>query len=106
MAAICKDRTPVMQHLTISQRLDRLKVRTAELAHWRNRDTIEIDGWTFNGKPIAHREDWPRKEGVVHFAVKAQAPEEWPLEDIRLQLDLGGESLITLSYQDGRSETF
>jgi alpha-mannosidase len=95
-----------MQHLTISQRLDRLKVRTAELAHWRNRDTIEIDGWAFNGKPIAHREDWPRKEGVVHFAVKAQAPEEWPLEDIRLQLDLGGESLITLSYQDGRSETF
>lgn len=95
-----------MQHLTLSQRLDRLKVRTAELAHWRNRDTIEIDGWTFEGKPIAHHEDWPHREGIVHFAAIAQAPKEWPLEDIRLQLDLGGESLITLSYPGGQTETF
>ena len=92
--------------LTIAQRLDRLKVRIAELAHWRDRQSSPIDGWTFEGEPIGHQQDWPHRQGVVHFAVSAEAPESWPLEDIRLQLDLGGESLITLSYPDGEAETF
>ncbi|MBB4194658.1 alpha-mannosidase [Rhizobium aethiopicum] len=92
--------------LTIAQRLDSLKVRIAELAHWRDRYSSPIDGWTFEGEPIAHHQDWPHREGVVHFAASAEAPANWPLEDIRLQLDLGGESLITLSYPDGQSETF
>jgi alpha-mannosidase len=92
--------------LTIAQRLDRLKVRTAELAHWRDRQSAKVDGWTFDGTPIAHLQDWPHRQGTVHFAAKAEAPEAWPLEHIRLQLDLGGESLITLSYPGGESETF
>ncbi len=92
--------------LTIAQRLDRLKVRTAELAHWRDRQSVKVDGWTFDGQPIAHQQDWPHRQGTVHFAAKAEAPEAWPLEHVRLQLDLGGESLITLSYADGQSETF
>ncbi|MGO7546642.1 alpha-mannosidase [Rhizobium leguminosarum] len=92
--------------LTIAQRLDRLKVRIAELAHWRDRQSATIDGWTFEAEPIAHHQDWPHRQGVVHFAATAEAPEAWPLADIRLQLDLGGESLITLSYPDGETETF
>ncbi|MGR9234903.1 alpha-mannosidase [Rhizobium leguminosarum] len=92
--------------LTIAQRLDRLKVRIAELAHWRDRQSAAIDGWTFESEPIAHHQDWPHRQGVVHFAVSAEAPEAWPLADIRLQLDLGGESLVTLSYPDGQTETF
>ncbi|NKK97117.1 alpha-mannosidase [Rhizobium leguminosarum bv. viciae] len=92
--------------LTIAQRLDRLKVRIAELAHWRDRQSAAIDGWTFEGEPIGHHQDWPHRQGVVHFAATAEAPEAWPLDDIRLQLDLGGESLITLSYPDGETETF
>lgn len=92
--------------LTIAQRLDSLKVRIAELAHWRDRYSSPIDGWTFEGEPIAHHQDWPHREGVVRFAASAEAPANWPLEDIRLQLDLGGESLITLSYPDAENETF
>ena len=30
-------------HLTTAQRLDRLKVRTAELSHWRERATLGIE---------------------------------------------------------------
>lgn len=92
--------------LTIAQRLDRLKVRIAELAHWRDRQSVPINGWTFEGEPIGHQQDWPHREGAVHFAARAEAPQGWPLKDIRLQLDLGGESLITLSYPGGESETF
>lgn len=92
--------------LTIAQRLDRLKVRTAELAHWRDRQSLAIDGWTFDGEPIAHHQDWPHRNGTVRFAAKATAPQDWPLEQIRLQLDLGGESLLTLRYPDGGAETF
>ncbi|WP_454855807.1 alpha-mannosidase [Rhizobium binxianense] len=92
--------------LSISQRLDRLKVRTAELSHWRDRASLSVDGWTFDGRPIALHQDWAHRNGVVHFAARAEAPADWPLEEIRLQLDLGGESLITLSYADGQSESF
>ncbi|GAC1044713.1 alpha-mannosidase [Rhizobium sp. No.120] len=92
--------------LTIAQRLDRLKVRTAELVHWRDRQNHAIDGWTFDGEPIVHHQDWPHRNGTVRFAAKATAPRDWPLEQIRLQLDLGGESLLTLRYPDGEAETF
>lgn len=93
-------------HLTVAQRLARLKVRVTELLHWRNRAIHPIDGWTFDGEPIALGEPWPRRRGVVHFSAWTELPADWPHEDARLQLDLGGESLITLSYADGRAETF
>lgn len=92
--------------LTIAQRLDRLKVRASELAHWRDRQSRVIDGWTFDGEPIARHQDWPHRKGTVHFAASAEAPHDWPLAQVRLQLDLGGESLITLRYPDGKTETF
>ena len=92
--------------LTLAQRLDRLKIRTSELVHWRDRQSLTIDGWTFNGEPIAHHQDWPHRKGTVHFAAKAAVPHGWPLGQVRLQLDLGGESLLTLRYPDGRTETF
>ena len=92
--------------LTLAQRLDRLKIRTAELVHWRDRQSLTIDGWTFDGEPIAHHQDWPHRKGTVRFATKAAVPHGWPLEQVRLQLDLGGESLLTLHYPDGRTDTF
>lgn len=104
--ANCRFSDRTAMSLTIAQRLDRLKVRIAELAHWRDRQSRDIDGWTFDGEPIAHRQDWPHRKGTVHFAAAARAPHDWPLEQTRLQLDLGGESLLTLRYPDGRTETF
>lgn len=92
--------------LTNAQRLDRLKVRTAEISHWRERAIVPIGNWTFDGEPIAIGQNWPSRKGVVHFAATALVPNEWPLEDARLQLDLGGESLITLDFGDGESESF
>jgi alpha-mannosidase len=92
--------------LTISQRIDGLKVRTAELAHWRDRKSHLVDGWTFDGEPIALHQDWPHRKGTVRLAASATVPHNWPLGQVRLQLDLGGESLLALSYPDGGSETF
>lgn len=83
--------------LTIRQRIDRLDVRVLELGYWREREKAAIEGWTFNGEPIALGVDWPRRDGVVHFAAKAEVPPSWPLEETRLILDLGGESLVTLT---------
>ncbi|MDL2408529.1 glycoside hydrolase family 38 C-terminal domain-containing protein [Rhizobium calliandrae] len=92
--------------LTIAQRLDRLKVRTAELSHWRERAVLPVRNWTFEREDITIGQAWPHRKGVVHFASQANVPTDWPLEETRLQLDLGGESLITLTYDGGRSERF
>ena len=89
--------------LTTAQRLDRLKVRVAELALWRERETLPIGGWIFEGKPIGIGDFWPHRDGVVHLAASAEAPAHWPVEDIRLSLNVGGESLLSLAY--GRGDT-
>ena len=91
--------------LTTAQRLDRLKARTAELAFWRDRESSRIDGWTLDGTPIEVGAPWPSRLGTHIFAARAEAPAHWPLDDVRLQLDLGGESLLTIAWEGG-AETF
>ncbi len=39
--------------LTLLQRLERIRVRAAELEYWRSRETVQVDGWTFDAEPIA-----------------------------------------------------
>ncbi|WP_413989572.1 alpha-mannosidase [Labrys okinawensis] len=92
--------------LTLSQRLNRLKVRLAELAFWRERERRPIDNWTFEGEPIARGAFWPRRDGVVHLAASAEVPEDWPLAETRLSLNVGGESLLSLTYADGEVVRF
>ncbi|CCM78668.1 alpha-mannosidase [Rhizobium mesoamericanum] len=87
--------------LTLPQRLERIRVRSAELEYWRSRETVQIDSWTFDGEPIAIGAPWSRSDGTVHFAATAKVPDRWPLEDARLLLDLGGESLITVTDEAG-----
>lgn len=82
--------------LTLRQRLDRIDVRIEELECWLERETVDIDGWRFEGEAIEVGGFWPRKEGVVKMAARATVPDHWPLEDTRLKLDVGGESLIAL----------
>lgn len=90
--------------LTLQQRLDRIDVRVEELGFWREREAVTVDGWRFDGAPLAIGGFWPKKDGVLKLDVQAVVPEHWPLEETRLQLDVGGESLIALVPADG-SET-
>ncbi|MFZ2102891.1 MAG: glycoside hydrolase family 38 C-terminal domain-containing protein [Oricola sp.] len=92
--------------LTHSQRLDRLNERLSELAFWREREAAPVTGWTFDGEPIETGAAWPRWDGAVHFAAQGGVPAHWPLEDTRLILDLGGESLVTVSHGGEDRQSF
>ncbi len=87
--------------LSLSQRLDRLKERLSELGWWRERASVPVTGWTFDGEPIEIGAAWPRHDGVVKFSAEAEVPADWPLAETRLILDLGGESLVTLTFPEG-----
>ena len=88
--------------LTPAQRSDRLRVRTDALAGWRDRAHVDLDAWAFDGTPLAHGEPWPRRDGVVRLAhPQVDVPAGWPLAEARLELDLGGEALLTLVFPDG-----
>ena len=92
--------------LTIAQRLERLKVRLDELFWWREREAVTVEDWTFDGAPIAVGAAWPKRQGVAEFAASATVPAHWPLGDARLILDLGGESLVSLTYPAGETVRF
>src|SRR4051794_32259973 len=92
--------------LTSSQRLERLQQRAQELEFWRARQTAYIDGWSFDGQDIAIGAAWPRKDGAVNFACAAEAPLHWPLGETRLVLNVGGESLITITDADGAGKSY
>ena len=92
--------------LNLAQRLDRLKARLPELAFWRERSALQIDNWQFNGSPIALNAPWPAAKAPVKFTASATVPADWPLEHTRLKLDVGGESLLTLTFGDGQTQSF
>jgi alpha-mannosidase len=92
--------------LRFDQRLERLQTRLRELEFWRARETLDIDGWRFDGKRIALGAPWPRREGVARLEASAAVPEGWPLEEARLALNVGGESLLTLTYENGETASF
>jgi len=93
--------------LTTEQRLERLRVRVSELPFWRDRARVELSSWRFNGAPWSHGDPWPKLEGVsvIEHPV-ATVPEDWPLGETRLDLDLGGEGMLAISYTDGRKDGF
>jgi alpha-mannosidase len=92
--------------LTLDQRRERLRQRIVELEAWRIRARVDVGGWTCDGAVIDVGAAWPDREGVRRFAARAEASETWPLEETRLRLDLGGESLVTLRYDGAGSESF
>ncbi|WP_026784942.1 alpha-mannosidase [Pleomorphomonas koreensis] len=87
--------------LTLAQRIDRLDVRVAELESWKVRERRPLAALAFDGTPIAVGDPWPRADGVVRFSLEGRLPEDWPIENSRLSLDLGGESLITIACDGG-----
>jgi len=92
--------------LSLAERLTRLRVRADELESWRVVAASSVEGWSCDGAPIVLGANWPRVEGVRPFAAAAEVPADWPLDEARLLLDLGGESLVTLVYDDGARESF
>ena len=55
--------------LTLAQRHERLVVRLAELEFWKVRETAAVAV----GAP------WPRRDGLVRFALTGEVPAAWPL---------------------------
>ncbi len=92
--------------LTSDQRRERLRQRLVELEAWRLRARSPIGGWTCDGAPIEVGSGWSNVEGVKRFAARGEIPADWPLAETRLRLDVGGESLATLTYADGSKESF
>ncbi|MCP4382774.1 MAG: alpha-mannosidase, partial [Hyphomicrobiales bacterium] len=93
--------------LSAQQRIDHLRKRLAELELWTVRASLSLADWTFNGEPIQLGALWPGRDGIValtHGAV--DVPESWPLDQVRLDLDLGGEGLVDIAYADSASEGF
>jgi alpha-mannosidase len=92
--------------LTTLQRINRLNTRIAELNCWREREQVAVDGWTCDGDPIEVGARWPATDGAVRFQSAATAPEHWSLADTRLILDLGGESLLTLTGEGVTAKSY
>src|SRR3569623_1177068 len=92
--------------LTVSQRLERVRVRSEELRYWRAREGVAVTGWSIDGSPIELGGACPSRDGVHKFAATAEVPSHWPLEEARLVLDLGGESLVMLSYPNHEAVSF
>jgi alpha-mannosidase len=93
--------------LTPEQRLEWLAARIAELERWRLREWVDLDGWTFDGRPLALGAGWPARDGVRQLAhPQVSLAAAWPGAERRLLLDLGGEGLVQLAYADGRHEAF
>jgi len=88
--------------LSLPHRLNRLRRRRDEIAAWRIRESLPVERWTFDGERIAPGERWPSISGVHLFASEPfEVPAHWPLSDTRLELDVGGESLLKLRYASG-----
>ena len=92
--------------LTLDQRRERLRQRLVELEAWRVRVRAPIGGWRCDGAAIDVGAGWPSPEGCRRFTASGRVPEDWPLAATRLRLDVGGESLVTLTYADGAKESF
>jgi alpha-mannosidase len=93
-------------------RIRRLIARYRELRFWIDSDGIGLPGWTIDGREISVGARWPHEENArgdagVTFALEgASIPEAWPLQDTRLDLDLGGEGLVTIDHAGAGVEQF
>ena len=93
--------------LTDQQRTERLRRRLEELELWAVRSGVALEGWSFNDAPLAPGAAWPTRDGVAALALDGiEVPEDWPLEETRLDVDLGGEGLLRVAYADGAEDAF
>jgi alpha-mannosidase len=73
----------------------------------------DLTDWRCEGLPMTLAMPWPVRNGhegpdspvrMEHGALSV--PESWPLPEVRLELDLGGEGLLHVRYADGIEERF
>jgi alpha-mannosidase len=76
------------------------------VAVWRAREVLAIEGWRANGCPISPGDCWPAAIPTRFESVTFTVPAHWPLEETRLQIDSGGESLLTIAYDEGNAQSF
>ncbi len=93
-------------YASIPQRRARLAVRQAEVALWQDRAAAGIAKWTFDGEPLASGAAWPDRHGVRTLEARGVlVPDDWPVEESRLRLALGGEGLLRISG-DGHEDRY
>ncbi|MDF1521352.1 MAG: glycoside hydrolase family 38 C-terminal domain-containing protein [Trueperaceae bacterium] len=101
-----------------AQRLAHLRARLGDLRAWRVRDAMPLGHWRatpLGGEPveIAAGDPWPTREGVVGDGTVGDGlvafdrhtvtfPADWPLADVRLELDAGGEGLALVHSKFGK----
>ena len=90
--------------LDLAQQVRRARRRLSEVEAWSVRGTAPLGVWTFDGAPIAVGDPWPERRGVHRFEGGAFET-AWPLDETRLALDVGGESLLTIVYDDAAQVT-
>lgn len=96
-----------MSYLSLDQRLKRLKAWLNEYDLWTVRAAVPLAHWTLDDTPHPLGAPWPALESMVTFAHPEIAiPGDWPLDETRLELDLGGEGLVTIAGTDGSSHQF
>ncbi len=96
-----------MTALTLEQLRAGLGVRVDELDGWLHRAWVELDDWSFDGRPLRLGSAWPERDGVRRLThPEAAPPGAWPAAERRLLLDLGGEGLVRLRYADGAEDAF
>jgi alpha-mannosidase len=94
-------------HLTVEQRVQRLEARLGELEFWRVRSHFDLVRWSFDGERVELGSRWPRLDGVPVLAhERVRVPDDWDLDAVGLELDLGGEGLLRIDYADGGRERF
>jgi alpha-mannosidase len=88
--------------MPIAQRRDRLAERLTEVALWRDRAHVDLDRWTFDGEPLALGAAWPDRHGVRRLEARGvTVPGHWPVDEVRLDLALGGEGLLRIAGPGG-----
>ncbi len=96
-----------MSYLSVDQRLKRLQAWLNEYELWTVRAVVPLSDWTLDGAPHALGAPWPSLAGMVSFVhPEIAVPDDWPRDETRLELDLGGEGLVTVVGPDGSTHQY
>src|SRR3712207_261457 len=87
-------------------RLERHARRIEELRLWRNSYESTVKGWRFaagDGEPqgIEPGDFWPEIGIPVRLSARTEIPEDWAGLPVELELWLGGEGFVEISYEAG-----